>query len=84
MPNGNTALIIVSRRPGMFRGGRAHPPVAEYALDAFTHEQLADIVGEPEMSVVVGQLLTPDIMAARAPKPEPEPEPEPKTRTPKK
>lgn len=70
-------LIIVSRRPGMFRGGRSHPPVAEHALDAFTHEQLTDIVGEPEMSVVEGRLLTPEIMGARARKPEPKPEAKP-------
>jgi hypothetical protein len=52
-------LIIVNRRPGMIRGGRSHPPVASYsaaeAVAAFSPEQLADIAGEPEMTVVVGE-----------------------------
>jgi hypothetical protein len=58
-----THLIIVSRRPGMIRGGRQHPPVAVYsaeqALD-FTPHQLADIAAEPEMTMVVGEVVAPD------------------------
>ena len=54
-------LIIVNRRPGMIRGGRQHPAVAAYtaeqALD-LTPDQLADIAGEPEMTVVVGEIVT--------------------------
>ena len=52
-------LIIACHRPGMIRGGRPHPPVQSYtaaeAVAAFTPEQLADIVGEPEIVVVIGE-----------------------------
>ena len=58
-----TSLIIVNRRPGMIRGGRQHPPVVAYSAEeaaGFTAEQLADIAGEPEMTLLVGDIVTPE------------------------
>lgn len=70
MPADTDQIIIVCRRPGMIRGGSAHGPVATYARSAFTHAQLADIVGEPEMTVVVGEVVSLERLAEWAPKPD--------------
>ena len=51
--------IIVNRRPGLIRGGVAHPANASHTLDAFSQEQWADIVAEPAITVVAGSLVTP-------------------------
>ena len=51
--------IIVNRRPGLIRGGKAHPAVAAHTLDGFSPEQWADIVGEPAITVVAGSVVTP-------------------------
>lgn len=65
-----TKLIIVNRRPGMIRGGKAHPAVAEHLTGAFSHAQWADIVGEPEMTVVAGHVVTKDTLHDHVPPPE--------------
>ena len=65
-----TKLIIVNRRPGMIRGGKAHPAVAEHLTGAFSHAQWADIVGEPELTVVAGAVVTHATLADHVPAPD--------------
>ena len=60
-------IIIVNRRPGMIRGGHQHPAVAAHASDAFAPEQWADIVREPEMTVVAGIIITHATLADHLP-----------------
>lgn len=45
------SIKIVSRKPGFRRAGIAHPPVAVYADDHFSPEQLAQLEAEPLLSV---------------------------------
>ena len=60
------SLIIVSRRPGMHRGGRAHPAFASYPLKdlpkLFTAEQMLQVAREPEFAMVVGHLVNSEEM----------------------
>lgn len=60
------SVVIVSRRPGIIRGGMRHPAVAAHAPGAFTPEQLVDIVGEPEITVVVGAIVTNELLLRAA------------------
>ena len=51
-------IVVSCRRPGLIRAGRPNPGVAVYAPGDFTEEQLAELVAEPEITVVVGEVLT--------------------------
>jgi hypothetical protein len=59
-------IIIVNRRPGLIRAGVRHPPVAVHATLDFTVEQLRELCDEPELTVVVGDLLTAGMIAELA------------------
>jgi hypothetical protein len=52
------SLIVTCDRPGMHRGGQVNPAAAVYALDHFTDAQLADLFGDPHISVVMGYPLS--------------------------
>ena len=58
------ALIVVCHRPGLIRGGRSHPPVASYAPEDFTPEQFGELVAEPEIILVMGELVTEENISA--------------------
>ena len=62
-------LVIACSRPNLIRGGQRHPAVAAYPLDHFSEQQLLDILGEPAISVVVGEPLSMHVFEAtpRAP-----------------
>lgn len=45
-------IIVVSRQPGLRRGGQEHGAVTVYARDAFTDEQFALLTNEPLLEVI--------------------------------
>lgn len=55
---GDGALVVVCRRPGLIRAGIRHPAVAEYPAADFSAEQLAEMLAEPELTLVIGRLMT--------------------------
>ncbi len=75
-----TELHICSSRPGYIRGGMRHPAYAAHHLGTFTDAQLADIVNDPALTVIVGSRVSLSTLAlARAPV---EPQPVPKAPAP--
>lgn len=50
-------LHIVCHAPGMIRGGMRHPPHAVHALDAFAPEDLAEMIADPSMTLIVGDVV---------------------------
>ena len=52
------SIIIASSRPGLIRGGRAHPPVKVHDLSDFTPRQIVECVSEPALAVVIGEIVT--------------------------
>ena len=58
------ALVIVCSRPGLIRAGRPHPPVATYDVADFTREDLEEMLAEPELTLVFGDLTTTDMLDA--------------------
>lgn len=58
-------LHIVCHRPGLRRGGVTHPAHQAHAADAFTAEQLAELLAEPELTLILGELFA----SAKAPLP---------------
>ena len=57
-------VIGCVREHGMIRGGVRHPRgFATHLVGAFTADQLRELVAEPDLVVLVGQPLTPDLIA---------------------
>ena len=56
------ALVIACSRPGLLRGGVRHPAIARHALDAFTPEQLRELLAEPALAVAIGEPLSPQFL----------------------
>ena len=52
------ALVVTCTRPGLIRGGVRHPRAASYEDGHFTAEQLAELLAEPEIVIVRGDVLT--------------------------
>ena len=52
------ALVVTCTRPGLIRGGVRHPRAASYADGHFSPEQLAELLAEPEIVVVRGEVVT--------------------------
>ena len=50
-------LHIVCHRPGLRRGGVTHPAHRAHAADAFTAEQLAELLAEPELTLILGEMV---------------------------
>ena len=57
-------LVITCHRPGLHRGGIQHLAVATHPIGAFTHEQLVEMINEPELTLVLGHLVTPQHLGA--------------------
>jgi hypothetical protein len=51
-------LHIVCHRPGLRRGGVTHPAHQVHAPDAFSAEQLAEMLAEPELTLIFGERAT--------------------------
>jgi hypothetical protein len=51
-------------RPGMNRGGRSNPAHAAYEPGEHTPAQLRELIADPHISVVVGDQLTEEHIAA--------------------
>ena len=51
-------LHVICHRPGMHRGGRTNPKHAAYDLGDHSPEELAALRAEPEITLIVGDLLT--------------------------
>lgn len=78
-------LHIACTRPGLIRGGVAHPRHASYPLAHFTEAQLAEMLAEPELVLVLGARVTREMIplvgsdataAEEPPPPPPETPPE--------
>jgi hypothetical protein len=57
-------IHVICHRPGMFRGGRSNPPHAAYEPGDHTPAQLRELLAEPQTTVIHGDLLTEDMIAA--------------------
>lgn len=57
-------IHVLCHRPGMNRGGRANPRHAAYDFGVHTPAQLRELLAEPEVTVLVGDVLTEDYVAA--------------------
>ncbi len=55
-------LHIICHRPGMFRAGVAHPRHASYPLDTFEPAALAELLHEPQLTLIRGELMA-DVLA---------------------
>lgn len=53
-----TKIHVVCHRPGLHRGGRSNPAHAVYDIGEHTPAQLRELLGEPEVRVVIGHALT--------------------------
>jgi hypothetical protein len=62
-------IVILCRRPGMIRAGVSHPGVAVHAPGAFTADQMLELIAEPEITVVIGEVLSAEGVAALFAKP---------------
>jgi hypothetical protein len=51
-------LVIACARPGLIRGGVRHPKTATYLLHQFSHDQLSEMLAEPELAIAIGRPLT--------------------------
>ena len=51
------SLVVVCTTPGLHRGGVLHPPVKSYSMHAFTGAQLREIMDDPSLHVIVGNVL---------------------------
>jgi hypothetical protein len=61
------SLHICCVRPGLMRGGVRHPRHAVHAADAFTAAQIAELLAEPALTVILGgQVATAAAVAAAA------------------
>ena len=58
------SVIVLCRRPGMFRAGVHHPAVAAHARGSFTKEQLLELIAEPEITLVIGVVVTAEAVSA--------------------
>ena len=67
------AIVIACARPGLIRAGVRHPAVASHALDAFTPEQLRELLAEPALRVVIGEALSEAFIRALEDAPPPAP-----------
>ncbi len=60
-------LIVLCARPGLIRGGHAHPAMTSHAPGAFTEAQLREMLAEPAIRIAFGsQILAEDIPALLA------------------
>jgi hypothetical protein len=59
-------LHVICHRPGLVRGGRAHPAWASYEPGAFTLAQLGDLDKEPAITLLIGRQPTAEDLAAEA------------------
>jgi hypothetical protein len=57
-------IHVLCHRPGMNRGGRANPRHAAYDFGVHTPAQLRELLAEPEVTVLVGDVLTEALVAA--------------------
>jgi len=74
------ALHVACERPGLVCGFVQHPRFASYPIGHFTEAQLLDMVREPALHVVLGAVVTPDMvpmLAADAAEAVPHDEPPP-------
>ena len=62
-------IHVVSTIPGRHRGGRANPIHAAYEDGDLTAEQLRDLISDPAIRVISGDLVDEDMIAAMAAKP---------------
>ena len=57
-------IHVVCHRPGLIRGGHRNPPHAVHDIGFHTPEQLRELIAEPEITVISGDLLTEADIAA--------------------
>lgn len=55
---------VFCSRPGMFRGGRENPRHAAYEQGTHTPAHLRELLRDPETTVVIGDELTEEQIAA--------------------
>lgn len=55
-------LVVFCGVLGRHRAGMQHPPVAQYPLDHFTADQLADMRRDPVFHLAIGEIATPDML----------------------
>lgn len=53
-------LLVFCGVLGRHRAGMQHPPMAQYPLDHFTAEQLADLRRDPVFHLAIGEIATPE------------------------
>lgn len=52
------ALVVTCTRPGLIRGGVRHPRAHTYAEGHFSAAQLEEMLNEPEIVIVRGDVVT--------------------------
>ena len=58
LPAGAGLIHVFCARPGLRRAGVEHPTHTAHKRGAFTAEQLAEMVADPLLTVVVGDQVT--------------------------
>ncbi len=56
-------IIVVCRRPGLIRGGLRNGVCDRYDAGTLAPAQLAELVAEPEITVVLGSVITAEDIA---------------------
>ncbi len=55
-------LVVFCGVLGRHRAGMKHPPLAQYPLDHFTADQLADMRCDPVFHLAIGEIATPEML----------------------